>query len=84
MLVNVGIGMLIDADQIQAIMDYKSEPIKRLVNLARSENRCIDLTKGKKIVSVILMTNNNIYLTYQAPNTIKRKVNKDSDVSKED
>ena len=83
-LVNVGTGMWIAKDQIQAVLLYKSEPIKRLVQQARKEGRCIDLTKGKRLVSVVLMLNNTIYLTSQVPNTIKRKVNKDIDASEEE
>ena len=70
-LLNAGFNNFIVANQIVAILDYSIGSVKAIVRTARAErgNRSvIDLTRGKKIYSLIVLVGDRYVLS-----TIPRK-----------
>lgn len=63
-LVNIGFGNLVNADRIISIVSPESAPVKRIVQLAKTEGTLIDATHGRKTMSVIITDSDNVILSY--------------------
>ncbi len=55
-LLNIGFGNSVIVNKIISIVQPNSAPIKRYIKKKESENLLIDATMGKKVRSVIVMT----------------------------
>jgi regulator of extracellular matrix RemA (YlzA/DUF370 family) len=73
-LVHIGFNNLINADRIAGITSPSSAPAKRAIVDARSQNKLIDMTNGRKTKSVIFEENGYIILSALAPETIRGRV----------
>lgn len=72
-LINIGFGNLVNADRIISIVSPESAPVKRIVQLAKSNGTLIDATHGRKTMSVIITDSDNVVLSYMDVKQIAQK-----------
>lgn len=72
--VNVGTNSFVAVKEIESISPPESAPIKRMVNLAKDENRCVEVNYGKRVKSVIVMKSGKILLSAMLPQTIIQRI----------
>lgn len=61
-MLNIGFGSMINPDRIVAALSPESAPVKRIITKAKSENRLIDATFGRKTKTVIITDSDQIIL----------------------
>ncbi|WP_013325523.1 DUF370 domain-containing protein [Gloeothece verrucosa] len=62
-IVEIGFGFSVATKEIIAILDPDSSPIKRLISVAKAENRLIDSTNTRTVRSVIITRSNEVILS---------------------
>ena len=62
-LVNVGYGNMVACERIVAVIGSDTAPAKRLISEAKEDGRVIDVTCGKRTVSVIITDSDHIILS---------------------
>lgn len=72
-LINIGFGNLVNADRIISIVSPESAPVKRIVQLAKTDGTLIDATHGRKTMSVIITDSDNVVLSYMDVKQIAQK-----------
>ena len=72
--VNVGTNSYISVNEIESVSPPESAPIKRMVNLAKDENRCVEVNYGKRVKAVIVMKSGKIFLSALLPQTIVDRI----------
>lgn len=72
--VNVGTNSFISIEDIESVSPPESAPIKRMVNLAKDENRCIEVNYGKRVKSVLVLKSGKIILSAMLPQTIVERI----------
>ena len=72
--VNVGTNSYIAVNEIESVSPPESAPIKRMVNLAKDENRCVEVNYGKRVKAVIVMKSGKIFLSALLPQTIVERI----------
>jgi regulator of extracellular matrix RemA (YlzA/DUF370 family) len=73
-LINVGFDNVVSAERIVAITAAGPKPMRRLINEARSVNRLVDATNGRKTRSVIITDSNHIVLSSSEPKTLAQRL----------
>lgn len=73
-VINVGTNSFVMVSEIVSISPPESAPIKRLVNTAKDENRCIEVTYGKRVKSVIVLKSGKIVLSAVLPQTLAQRI----------
>lgn len=63
-LVNVGFGNLINAERVIAVVSPDSAPVKRIIQNAKECGKLIDITQGRKTMSVIFTDSEHVILSY--------------------
>ena len=72
--VNVGTNSFVSVNEIETISPPESAPIKRMVTLAKDENRCIEVTYGKRTKTVIVLKSGKVVLSALLPQTIAKRI----------
>ncbi len=72
--VNVGTNSYISVNEIESVSPPESAPIKRMVNLAKDENRCVEVNYGKRVKAVIVLKSGKIFLSALLPQTIVERI----------
>ena len=72
--VNVGTNSYIAVNEIESVSPPESAPIKRMVNLAKDENRCVEVNYGKRVKAVIVLKSGKIFLSALLPQTIVERI----------
>ena len=72
--VNVGTNSYIGVNEIESVSPPESAPIKRMVNLAKDENRCVEVNYGKRVKAVIVLKSGKIFLSALLPQTIVDRI----------
>ena len=72
-LVNIGLGSMVAALHILAILEPDSAPIKRMIQEAKDRGMLVDATYGHKTQAVILMDTDHIILSALAPERIEAR-----------
>ena len=72
--VNVGTNSYISVKEIESVSPPESAPLKRMVNLAKDENRCVEVNYGKRVKAVIVMKSGKIFLSALLPQTIVDRI----------
>ena len=72
--VNVGTNSYIAVNEIESVSPPESAPIKRMVNLAKDENRCVEVNYGKRVKAVIVLKSGKIFLSASLPQTIVERI----------
>lgn len=73
-MVNVGTSSFIAVKEIESVSPPESAPVKRLVNCAKDNNQCIELTYGRRTKSVIVLKSGKIVLSAVLPETIVKRI----------
>jgi regulator of extracellular matrix RemA (YlzA/DUF370 family) len=71
--VNVGFGNLVNAARVIGVVSPESAPIKRIVQRAKDEGKLIDVTQGRKTMSVIFTDSEHVLLSYLTPEKLAVK-----------
>ncbi len=70
-LINVGFDNTVNAERIVAVVSPDSAPVKRLVQTAKESGRLLDVSQGRKTMSVIITDCDYIILSYLTPDRIQ-------------
>ena len=74
-LIDIGFGNLICPERILCVLNFDSAPVKKLVHLAKENNKLIDATCGRKTVSVLIFDSDHVVLSYLSSDKINLKFN---------
>lgn len=78
-LINVGFGNGVNTGKIVAVVSPEAAPVKRLVQKAKEEGRCVDATQGRKTKGVLVMDDDHVVLSALQPETIARRFSNESE-----
>ena len=79
-LINIGFGNLVNADRVVAVVSPDSAPVRRMIQNAKDSGRLIDVTQGRKTLSVVFTDSEHIILSYlKADRIVKRFEGADSE-----
>ena len=79
-LVNIGVGNIVSANKIVAIVSPESAPIKRIIQEARERGMLIDATYGRRTRAVIVTDSDHIILSAVQPETVAHRLESKEDV----
>ncbi|MDD9147114.1 MULTISPECIES: extracellular matrix/biofilm regulator RemA [unclassified Sporolactobacillus] len=80
-LINIGFGNIASAGRIVSIISPESQPIKRLIKVARDHNKLIDATYGRRTRAVIVMDSDHVILSSVQPETVSQRLIQHDDVT---
>jgi regulator of extracellular matrix RemA (YlzA/DUF370 family) len=73
-LINIGFGNVVSANRIISIVSPESAPIKRIVTVARDNNKLVDATYGRRTRAVIVTDSDHVVLSAVQPETVGQRV----------
>lgn len=73
-MINVGTNSFVKISEIETISPPESAPIKRAINQAKDEGKCIEVTYGKRVKSVIILKSGKIVLSAVLPQTLAQRI----------
>ncbi len=76
-LINVGFGNLINCERIIAVVAPDSAPVRRIMQNAKDNGKLIDVTQGRKTLSVIFTDSEHVVLSYLKPEKISERFSDD-------
>ncbi|MFD2638216.1 MULTISPECIES: extracellular matrix/biofilm regulator RemA [Bacillaceae] len=80
-LINIGFGNVVSANRIISIVSPESAPIKRIITVARDNNKLVDATYGRRTRAVIITDSDHVILSAVQPETVgQRVVNEDMNI----
>ena len=74
-LINIGIGNMVSASRLVAIVSPESAPIKRIMQDAKEQGTLIDATYGRRTRAVILTDSDHVILSALQPETVANRFN---------
>ena len=83
-LAHVGYGCYVDPDKVVAVVDTKKntpKPLQRLIQEAQQDKKMVNITYGKKVRTILIMSSGHVILSSREPETIAVRVNKEVDMS---
>ena len=78
-LINIGFGNLINADRVVAVVSPDSAPVKRIIQNAKESGKLIDVSQGRKTMSVIFTDTEHVVLSYLNAEKITEKFNEEAE-----
>ena len=72
-LINIGVGNMVSANRLVAIVSPESAPIKRIVQEARDKGTLIDATYGRRTRAVIITDSDHVVLSAIQPETVANR-----------
>lgn len=82
-LINIGFGNLVSANRVISIVSPESAPVKRIISVARDNNKLVDATYGRRTRAVIIMDSDHVVLSAVQPETVGQRVISYEDISDE-
>lgn len=73
-LVSIGGGSYLSASRVVAVLAPESLPVRRLVQDGKNAGRVVDVSCGKKTLSVIVTDSEHIVLSAESPETIRNRM----------
>ncbi len=73
-LINIGFGNLVNSDRVIAVVAPDSAPVKRIIQNSKDSGRLIDVTQGRKTMSVIFTDSEHVILSYMRPEKFSDKI----------
>lgn len=73
-LINIGFGNVVSANRVISIVSPESAPIKRIITVARDDNKLIDATYGRRTRAVIIADSGHVVLSAVQPETVGQRV----------
>lgn len=83
-LINVGFGNMINSERIVAVVVPDSAPVKRIIQNAKEIGKLIDVTQGRKTMSVIFTDSEHVVLSYLKPEKISDRFSDNDGIVLED
>ena len=78
-LINIGVGNLVNANRLIAIVSPESAPIKRIIQDSKERGMLIDATHGRRTRAVIITDSDHVILTYLQSETVANRLNEYDD-----
>lgn len=72
-LINIGFGNLVNAERVVAVVAPDSAPVKRIIQNAKEAGKLIDVSQGRKTMSVIFTDTEHVILSYLKADKISEK-----------
>lgn len=69
-ILDIGLGNFVNFDQIAAIVNPDSAPIKRIIQEAKDDGKAVDATYGRRTRAVLILVSGQIILSSIQPGTI--------------
>lgn len=69
-------GNFVYMKSVLAIVDAQSEPSKKMMRSAKEQGKFVDLTKGKKTHSYIILKDGYVAASMLVPSTIVRRISR--------
>ncbi len=82
-LINIGFGNLVNAERVIAVVSPDSAPVKRIIQNAKESGKLIDVSQGRKTMSVIFTDTEHVILSYLKPEKVSEKFSDDGEESAE-
>ncbi len=82
-LINIGFGNVVSANRIISIVSPESAPIKRIITVARENNKLIDATYGRRTRAVIITDSDHVVLSAVQPETVGQRVISNEEITEE-
>ncbi|SDP69226.1 hypothetical protein SAMN05421677_12819 [Halobacillus aidingensis] len=82
-LINIGFGNVVSANRIISIVSPESAPIKRIITVARDNNKLVDATYGRRTRAVIITDSDHVVLSAVQPETVGQRVISNDEISDE-
>ena len=79
----LGGGNMVSVDRIVCIVSPDTAPVKRLVQDAKDEKRVIDVSGGKKTMSVIVTDSDHVILSKILPATLRKAISENIDIEED-
>lgn len=76
-LINIGFGNVVSANRIISIVSPESAPIKRIITVARDENKLVDATYGRRTRAVNVTDSDHVILSAVQPETVGGRIDND-------
>lgn len=76
-LINIGFGNVVSANRIISIVSPESAPIKRIITVARDENKLVNATYGRRTRAVIVTDSDHVILSAVQPETVGGRIDND-------
>ncbi|GAA0445636.1 extracellular matrix/biofilm regulator RemA [Lentibacillus halophilus] len=73
-LINIGFGNVVSANRVVSIISPESAPIKRIITVARDNDKLVDATYGRRTRGVIIMDSDHVVLSAVQPETVGQRV----------
>ena len=74
MLTNIGFGNYVSSARVVAVVGPESAPIKRLIQDAKDGGIAVDVTCGRKTLSVIITDSGHVVLSSLKPAAVRRRL----------
>ena len=78
-MLSLGKGNMVSSERIVCIVSPDTAPVKRLVQDAKDDGRAIDVTGGKKTLSVILTDSDHVILSKIRASRLREALNSGDD-----
>ena len=78
-LINIGVGNMVSAHRLVAIVSPESAPIKRIIADARERGSLIDATYGRRTRAVIITDSDHVILSAVQPETVANRLDDDDE-----
>lgn len=72
-VLDIGGGNYIPHSQINAILQQNSEPIKKMLKLARAQNQVVNTQMGKKMKGIVSTSFGYFFLSFLSPKTLQKR-----------
>ncbi|MDY0396322.1 extracellular matrix/biofilm regulator RemA [Virgibacillus halophilus] len=73
-LINIGFGNVVSANRIISIVSPESAPVKRIITVARENNKLVDATYGRRTRAVIITDSDHVVLSAVQPETVGQRL----------
>jgi len=73
-LINIGFGNVVSANRVISIVSPESAPIKRIITVARDNEKLVDATYGRRTRAVIITDSDHVVLSAVQPETVGQRV----------
>ena len=73
-LINIGFGNLVNAERVVAVVSPDSAPVKRIIQNAKESGKLIDVSQGRKTMSVVFTDTEHVILSSLQTETIAKRL----------
>lgn len=74
MMTNIGFGNYVASNRVVAVVGSESAPIKRLIQDAKDGGIAVDVTCGRKTMSVIITDSGHVVLSSLKPASVRKRL----------